>query len=175
MTYFKVSAFICLPKQKQKHLRALPITPGKKKKATTQTHNCLRSLDIAWEKIPWILEFLRTCFWLSNHFSFFAFVFTGNTHDLSRFLCSFGRWESGHGLCSEVTAIGTLLWHCSYPPGGDGAHPHPTSWTTQSHTSLKRSDISDSLPCGHSYWKYHHFQELALEPCDCVLFLKLKY
>lgn len=64
-----------------------------------------------------------------------------------------------------------MLWHCSCPPGGDGAHPHPTSWTTQSHTSLKRSDISDSLPCGHSYWKYHHFQELALEPCDCVLSL----
>lgn len=114
-----------------------------------------------------MLEFLRTCFWLSNHFSSSLYLLE-NTHDLSRFLCSFGKWESGPCLCSEVTAVGTILWHCSYPPGGDDDHPHSPSWlerwvclTTPSNTSLKGSDISDSLACGHSYWKYHSFKELA--------------
>jgi len=98
MTHFKVSIFICLPKQNQKHLRALLRTPAKRLISTD-------SLDTG-IKMSRMLAFLQTYFWLSDHFSFPSCSLE-NTHGLSRFVSSSGRWGS---WCSEVTAY----WNNAY-------------------------------------------------------------
>lgn len=72
-------------------------------------------------------------------------------HDLSGFLSLFGRWESGHGLCSEVTTVGTMLWHYSYPPSGDHDHLHSIDILDLNNIVVhqtKKNSSNLSLECG---------------------------